>query len=212
MELTWQTVRRAAGSDKMNYRHKRVQSVSQAGSPSVSQSKWAGLSCEFPKRAATLYQSDWGNNPNPPQCSGKHLTDPLAIAIAARAQWMFNDLLIGFWLFTPQQRKTKEREKKKVKRAGKTLSLFICTGITHTGKLFKRCSSIFMRCINVQIPWGRRGQGLSAWRRSDSQHLMMANCYANCIQKRTFCCPFSLNEVSKHVDGGIIYGKYWKIE
>lgn len=57
------TVRRAAGSDKMNYRHKRVQlqSVSQAVRQSV---KWAGRSCEFPKRVATLYRR-WSTNPTP---------------------------------------------------------------------------------------------------------------------------------------------------
>lgn len=59
--------------------------------------------------------------------SGKHLTDPLAIAIAARAQWMFNDLLIGFRLFTPQQhnntttKNQRKRKKKKRKESRKNL-------------------------------------------------------------------------------------------
>lgn len=174
------TVRRAAGSDKMNYRRRLYVS-----SPStVSQS--SGSANSLPE---TPYTKGGATT------RAQHLTDPLAIAIAARDQWMFNDLLIGFWLF---------------KKKRQTLSLFICAGVTHTlgaeGKLFKRRSSILMRCINVQIPWGRRrrGQGLSAWRRSDSLRLMMANCYANCTQKRTLCCPFVDEVSSLHVDGGII--------
>lgn len=95
MELTWQFVVPQEVT-------KWITDAVDSSSSTVSQSSGSANSWrETPKGGATTRSQ---------MATQQHLTDPLAIAIAARDQWMFNDLLIGFWLFKSKKKKG-EQEK-----------------------------------------------------------------------------------------------------